>query len=578
MTTPALPTRLPALVLALLGLVAAFLTAPLLPASAADVPDGCVDAPVGVYGTPSGTAATLTGEATTLCWSVPADRLASLVLVSVVPGDGTPDPTAGASVTVTPSRGDECTWQQGADADPLRYCDLDETPQPGDRIEVRVTPDDATQPTWTVAVRPHAGDEHCLAGEVDGSATAAAVTSIHDVECVRFDPGDQEGFRRGSFVADGDLAVAWAGTTDWGQPLACFSEACNPDIDWGSTAVVAASSISGAPKAGEVATGEVAMLDGIVGRDAGPACRAVDLTQGKVRVKGVLDDEHPIACYAVVISVDDGNLRLAWDADEAPVFAAAKTGSSSWVYRTGLTAAASFPYYFLTTYSTGNRPVGSGAVVLTRPAGTAELPFTLTLRCPTADGSCGQANQVFNLPALGVPAPTGDAAVDGRLAAPDLAERWRFQPATVLYRWLRDGTAVRGATEASYRPVAADRGHDLTVEITGADPYLRDLTVVSRPVRVRVGDAPVVVRDPVVRGKARVGRVLRVATGTWRPAPSSFSVRWYVGPGKKADATGRRLILRPRHVGQRVRVKIVARIPGHRSGSSVVRVRGAVRR
>lgn len=71
---------------------------------------------------------------------------------------------------------------------------------------------------------------------------------------------------------------------------------------------------------------------------------------------------------------------------------------------------------------------------------------------------------------------TGTAQVGAELTARSTG----WAPGTDLsYRWLRDGTAVEGATDRAYTPVEADLGHVISVEVTGTLAGWDTLTVTS---------------------------------------------------------------------------------------------------
>lgn len=71
---------------------------------------------------------------------------------------------------------------------------------------------------------------------------------------------------------------------------------------------------------------------------------------------------------------------------------------------------------------------------------------------------------------------TGTAQVGAELTARSTG----WAPGTELsYRWLRDGTAVEGATDRAYTPVEADLGHVISVAVTGTLAGWDTLTVTS---------------------------------------------------------------------------------------------------
>ena len=82
-------------------------------------------------------------------------------------------------------------------------------------------------------------------------------------------------------------------------------------------------------------------------------------------------------------------------------------------------------------------------------------------------------------------------------------------------------------------------------------------------------------RRPTIKGRAVVGRTLRVTRGRWSPAADRITVRWIVG-GATAGRNAR-LALRPRHAGETVRVVVRATSAGTRPARVSLRLPGRVR-
>jgi hypothetical protein len=76
------------------------------------------------------------------------------------------------------------------------------------------------------------------------------------------------------------------------------------------------------------------------------------------------------------------------------------------------------------------------------------------------------------------PVVTGTAARGRTLAASP--NRWSLTGVKVARQWLRDGRVIRGATGSRYRLVKADRGHRISVRVTGRSSGRPDAVVVSR--------------------------------------------------------------------------------------------------
>ena len=153
----------------------------------------------------------------------------------------------------------------------------------------------------------------------------------------------------------------------------------------------------------------------------------------------------------------------------------------------------------LTTYGEGPASAPSAAVAPVAPS----VPPPLTAG-PAAAPTAG-------------PVITGDPRFGNPLAV--AAGTW---PGVTSfgYAWSRSGTAIAGATAATYTPVAADIGHLLTVTVTGSGPGLTPGSATT-PARVVAKAAPTV-REPAATAKKRTrgvrqGRaiVLTFKVGPW---------------------------------------------------------------
>ncbi|WP_449283286.1 S-layer homology domain-containing protein [Leucobacter sp.] len=72
---------------------------------------------------------------------------------------------------------------------------------------------------------------------------------------------------------------------------------------------------------------------------------------------------------------------------------------------------------------------------------------------------------VFPHVVAGTPTIAGTAKVGQALSADP--GTWQPASATLAYQWLRDGSAISGATSSTYTPVAADQGKRISVKVTG---------------------------------------------------------------------------------------------------------------
>jgi subtilisin family serine protease len=95
--------------------------------------------------------------------------------------------------------------------------------------------------------------------------------------------------------------------------------------------------------------------------------------------------------------------------------------------------------------------------------------------------------------------------------------------------------------------------------------------------------APANLKRPRLVGRARVGRVMRVAPGIWSPAPNRLAFQWRrcrrTGAGCRAirGARGRTYRIKPRDEGRRLRVVVVA-VNANGAARALTRASAVVRR
>ena len=123
-----------------------------------------------------------------------------------------------------------------------------------------------------------------------------------------------------------------------------------------------------------------------------------------------------------------------------------------------------------------------------------------------------------------VPAIVGDATVGSILTA--VPGAWGPAPVSLAYQWYRSGTAVVGATGASYTPDAGDLGRTITVKVTGSKTGYTTISRVSTGTAT-LGRGSLTAPVPAISGEAKVGSPLTVVAGVWGPAPVTLTYQWY---------------------------------------------------
>ncbi|MET0303310.1 MAG: hypothetical protein ABW040_04605 [Microbacteriaceae bacterium] len=155
------------------------------------------------------------------------------------------------------------------------------------------------------------------------------------------------------------------------------------------------------------------------------------------------------------------------------------------------------------------------------------------------------------------PTVSGTARVGSTLTAKP--GTWSPAPVTLKYQWSRGGTAIPGATKATYKLVTADAGAKITVRVTGSRSGYTSVGVTSAALTVeKLFTAPV----PTVSGTARVGSVLTAKPGTWTPAASKLTYQWKRNGAAITGATKATYTLVTADAGRNITVTVT----GTRSG------------
>ncbi|WP_444663347.1 hypothetical protein ACT17Q_14730 [Cellulomonas sp. CW35] len=154
------------------------------------------------------------------------------------------------------------------------------------------------------------------------------------------------------------------------------------------------------------------------------------------------------------------------------------------------------------------------------------------------------------------PAITGDPWVGSTLQVG--SGTWNPSSATTSVQWLRDGTAISGATSSTYTVTAADGGTRLSARVTarGGAGWL-PTSVTSTPVTVV---PPITnVTRVTISGTVGYGRTVWAKRGEWSPGPVSTSVQWLRDGVAIAGATASSYKVAKSDVGKQLSVRVTAR-------------------
>ncbi|WP_156496120.1 beta strand repeat-containing protein [Microbacterium sp. T32] len=152
------------------------------------------------------------------------------------------------------------------------------------------------------------------------------------------------------------------------------------------------------------------------------------------------------------------------------------------------------------------------------------------------------------------PSVSGSAQVGGTLVG--VAGTWSPQPDELSYQWTRNGTPIDGATSASYLLVEADRGAQVRLTVTGTKAGYTTLTRTSAAKTI----LGVFTTTPTlsITGTLEPGATVTAATGTWSPAPDSFTYQWQRNGTAITGATSKTYTISTTDAGADLTVTVTA--------------------
>ncbi|MCR6029842.1 hypothetical protein GGQ22_00105 [Nocardioides sp. zg-579] len=138
------------------------------------------------------------------------------------------------------------------------------------------------------------------------------------------------------------------------------------------------------------------------------------------------------------------------------------------------------------------------------------------------------------------------------------------------YQWLRAGTAIAGATAATYVPTVEDLGKALSVRATGTrDKAPEPAVSTSTAVTVQQGDAPTASAQPAITGTPQVGQTLTVGAPTWSgTGPITTTYQWLRDGQPIAGATAATYVVTDADAGTALSVKVTGTRTGYAAGTA----------
>lgn len=219
----------------------------------------------------------------------------------------------------------------------------------------------------------------------------------------------------------------------------------------------------------------------------------------------------------------------------------------------------------------GNGAPISGATSATHTPTAGQVGQALSVRVVAVASGYQDATVTSTAATVAAPAITltSSAVVSGTpqvgqeltCAAPG----WSQPPASVTtsVAWLSGGVPIPAAGTEHFTPGAAERDHRIACEVTlTAAGYAAAVStsITTEP----VAKGALTSSKPVVRGRAKVGRTLRAATGEWTEGVT-LRYRWFVGGQRVRGPRGPTCVVKRGMVGKKVKLVVVGKLAGYAS-------------
>lgn len=163
----------------------------------------------------------------------------------------------------------------------------------------------------------------------------------------------------------------------------------------------------------------------------------------------------------------------------------------------------------------------------------------------------------------GTPTVSGSVVVGSTLSANPGS--WSPAPDSFSYQWGRDGAAIADATGTTYPLTEADRGHSLTLTVTGHKAGYNDASTTWQAPSNVLGK--LTAARPKITGKAKVNAKLKVKAGSWGPSPVKLTYRWYRSGNLIRGASKTTYKLKKADKGKKITVTVVGRKSGYQTRS-----------
>lgn len=134
---------------------------------------------------------------------------------------------------------------------------------------------------------------------------------------------------------------------------------------------------------------------------------------------------------------------------------------------------------------------------------------------------------------------------------------------SVAVQWLANGAAIPAATALSYVPTADVLGKQIAVRVTASAPGYQAGTATTTLTKATNPGTFTAAAPPAITGIAKVAGTLSASTGSFAPAPASYTYSWAADGVAIPGATAPTLVLPASALGKTITVTTTARRPGY---------------
>jgi lysophospholipase L1-like esterase len=150
---------------------------------------------------------------------------------------------------------------------------------------------------------------------------------------------------------------------------------------------------------------------------------------------------------------------------------------------------------------------------------------------------------------------------------------WNVTPDSYAYQWRRAGSAISGATAATYVLVQADEGQAITCAVTAVKSgYTSATTVTSNNITPVASAAAAVLTSttaPTISGTPTTGQALTTTNGSWSATPDNYSYAWKRDGVTISGATSIAYVLVTADEGHAISSVVTATKTSYTSGTAV---------